>query len=67
MWKRIKFIRICLSRLDVIRRSSNQKELIWIKINTKKKVGKVLPGKIFTLIIFKKIFSHEFRANVDEF
>ena len=29
-----KFIRIHLLRLDVIRRSNNQKELIWIKTNT---------------------------------
>ena len=38
-----KFIRIHLLRLDVMRRSSNRKDLIWIKTNTDKKVVKVLP------------------------
>ena len=48
------FIRIRLMHLDVIRRRSNQKELIWIKTNTEKKVDIVLPGKIFILISFKE-------------
>ena len=44
---------------DVIRRSSNQKEMIWIKTNTEKKVNEVLLGKIFILISFKeKVFTH---------
>ena len=59
MWKRIKFIRIRLLRLDAIRRSSNQQELILIKTNTEKKVDKCLPSKIFILISFKeKDFTH---------
>ena len=54
MWKGIIFIRIRLSRLDLIQRSSSQKELISIKANAEKKIDKVFPGKMFTLIIFKK-------------
>ena len=34
--------------------SSNEKELIWIKTNTKKRVDKVLPCKIFILISLRK-------------
>ena len=48
----MKFIRIHLLRLDAIRRSSNRKELIWVKANTEKKVDKVLPGEIFILVDF---------------
>ena len=44
--------RIHLMRLDTIRRSSNRKELIWIKTNTEKKVDKVLPGELFVFINF---------------
>ena len=40
------------ARLDAIRRSSDQIELIQIKTNTEKKVDKVLPGEILTLISF---------------
>ena len=59
MWKQTKFIRILLLHLDVIERSSNKKELFWIKTNTEKKVDKVLSGKIFILISFKrKVFTH---------
>ena len=47
-----KSIRIRLFRLDAIWRSSSQKELIWIKTLTEKKVDKVLPGEIFILINF---------------
>ena len=58
MWKRLKIFRIGLLRLYVISRSSNKKELIWIKTNMEKKVDKVLqgvlPGKIFILISFKE-------------
>ena len=44
---------------DVIRKSSNKKEKIWIKTNMEKKVDKVLPSKIFILISFKeKVFIH---------
>ena len=57
--ERLKFICIHLLRLDVIRRSSNQKELISIKTNTEKKVDKVLPGNIFVIISFKEtVFTH---------
>ena len=48
------FIRSRLLRLDLIRRSSNRKELIWIKTNTEKKVDKVVPGNILILISFKE-------------
>ena len=44
--------------LYLIRRSSNRKELIWIKANKEKKVDKVLPGNIFILMSFKeKVFT----------
>ena len=43
---------------DVIRRSSNKKELIWIKTNTEKKVDNILSGKIFIPISFKEKVSN---------
>ena len=72
MWKRIKFIYIRLLRLDVIRRSSNKKKLIWIKTNTEKRVDKVLPGKSFILIsfnenVFTHISSQQMSMNFDTF
>ena len=63
-----KFFRIRLLRLDIIRRSSNLKELIWIKNNTEEKVNKVLPCKIFILTSFKeKVSLCKFTTDVDEF
>ena len=70
MWKRIKIYPY--SPVDVIRRGSNKKELIWMKTNTEKRADKVLPGKIFILINFKEnvftyVNSQQLRMNFNMF